>query len=986
MARLRIMTYTNASRDQRIAAVILAMSAAIYFMSNVLYLRNVSFYPARHLMNLVATVLFVLPVIGILAKYKVDRWPYLIAVTASTLISLSFILDFEKTHRIAEQWTGLNSVGFDRVILDSLYDSGLCLLVISFLMLCVTAARRQVEMQHRERRLTESEERFRSLAALAPIGIFLTDSDNQCIYTNARLQAISGLSADALLGIGWHSIVHPDDREQVMNEIVRARNQGHDFASEFRITPPRGDDLYVDVRTSSMLDHDGTTIGKIGTVVDVTERRHNEKAINEANESLEARVAERTEDLTVANHRLRDEIDQRERTQQALEQSETLQTGLNDSLKRLAQGENLEHVLTRLIETIEATDDAMSCSILLLDESGKCLRHGAASRLPAAYCRAVDGIAVGPSAGCCGTAVYRGERVIVEDIMTDPLWSAFREPALQHRLRACWSEPILATSGRTLGTFAMYYSEPHTPGPDELRLIDAATDLAGLAIERKRIEEEQHEIRLALEHAMPGIARLDDQGRYVTVNDHYAHALGYEPAELVGGPWDSTVHQEDIHTALDAYQRMKLTGQGEFEARALHQDGTIFHKHVLMVKIMDDRGVFTGHHCFMRDITQRKQAEIALRESEARFNAFFSSSPIGMGIFDDQQRHVHVNNRLANMSGNEPAEHIGRTVGEVFPDAHLVETFERYQRDVLHGEGAPAIELSSEMMGDDDGPRVFLCSCFPIEDSEGRHAHTGVCVLETTDLKRAEEAAQQRQAELAHVTRLATMGEMAAELAHELNQPLTAITNYAAACMSQLGNGSDAAPTLGALLPKIEAQSRRAGDIIQRVRKLVLKQQPKHEAVDVNELIRDIAQLVGAEARRKDITVRLKLTDPIPKIDADLIQIEQVVLNLVRNGFDAMEKTDCGDRVLTIQSKSVGVDTVEVAVRDRGPGIQTDTAEAIFDPFVTTKSNGMGMGLSISKTIIEAHDGLLWAESGPRPGATFRFRLPVYSGAQPRGE
>ena len=263
--------------------------------------------------------------------------------------------------------------------------------------------------------------------------------------------------------------------------------------------------------------------------------------------------------------------------------------------------------------------------------------------------------------------------------------------------------------------------------------------------------------------------------------------------------------------------------------------------------------------------------------------------------------------------------------------------------------------------------------------------------------RRAEDMARQRQAELAHAVRLNTMGEMASGFAHELNQPLSAITNYAQGCVRRLekglgstlrpGNNASALRDEGEVealrdaMEQVSAQAGRAAKIIRRIRSFVRKEQPKHTRVDVNALIRDVADFTQAEFDRSEVLIGLDLGRSLPPVEADAVQIEQVILNLIRNGIEAMNDVR-GRRRLDIATRPVsgevaGGGGVRVSVRDRGQGIPADTMDHIFDPFVTTKPGGLGLGLSISQSIIEAHGGRLTAESPAGGGTRFRFTLPA---------
>jgi C4-dicarboxylate-specific signal transduction histidine kinase len=239
-----------------------------------------------------------------------------------------------------------------------------------------------------------------------------------------------------------------------------------------------------------------------------------------------------------------------------------------------------------------------------------------------------------------------------------------------------------------------------------------------------------------------------------------------------------------------------------------------------------------------------------------------------------------------------------------------------------------------------------------------------------------DERARAHEAELAHVLRLSTLGEMATGLAHELNQPLSGIVSYARGCARRLEAGTLDDGAFADVLSRISAEALRAGEIIRRLRALVRKEKPRREELDLNRLVRGVARLVAAEARRRRMRLHLRLQAPLPVVRADRIQIEQVLLNLIRNGFEAMAEVGVEQRLLTIETAAEDTDLVTVSVTDSGHGIGPEASERVFEPFFTTKGEGIGMGLAISRTIVEAHDGRLSFAAAP-VGTRFWFQLPA---------
>ena len=269
--------------------------------------------------------------------------------------------------------------------------------------------------------------------------------------------------------------------------------------------------------------------------------------------------------------------------------------------------------------------------------------------------------------------------------------------------------------------------------------------------------------------------------------------------------------------------------------------------------------------------------------------------------------------------------------------------------------------------------RWFSMSVAPLRRLEGGAivSHT-----EITERRRAEMEAQRSRQELAHFTRVSTMGALAASLAHELNQPLTGILTNAQAARRFLGASPPVLGELDDILSDIVEDDRRASDVIQRLRELLRKGEPKLSSLDLNVLIRDVVRLLGSDAIIRNVSIALELAPGLPVVSGDRVQLQQVILNLLVNAMDAVAEVSAADRRVTVRTRSE-TQGIQVSVEDLGTGLRDDAADKVFEPFYTTKPTGMGMGLTISKSIVEAHGGLIWALNNRMRGATFHVTLPA---------
>jgi PAS domain S-box-containing protein len=283
-------------------------------------------------------------------------------------------------------------------------------------------------------------------------------------------------------------------------------------------------------------------------------------------------------------------------------------------------------------------------------------------------------------------------------------------------------------------------------------------------------------------------------------------------------------------------------------------------------------------------------------------------------------------------------------------------------------------EQEERHRGADGQYRWFLARGVPLRDSTGRIIRWYGTNTDIEDRKRAEWALQEAQAGLSHVMRVTAMGELVAAIAHEVNQPLAAIITNANFCLRQFSSATSNSDKLREAISEIVNDGTRASAVISRIRALLQKSAPERVAVDVNQIIQEVTMLLRRELIRSRVSLRTDLGSDLPRVSADRVQLQQVLINLVMNGIEAMRMVSDRPRELLIKS-AMHPDGVLVQVQDSGTGFDLKHADRIFEPFFSTKPDGTGMGLSISRSIVESHGGRLWAESGSH-GAHFQFTLP----------
>ncbi len=476
--------------------------------------------------------------------------------------------------------------------------------------------------------------------------------------------------------------------------------------------------------------------------------------------------------------------------------------------------------------------------------------------------------------------------------------------------------------------------------------------------------------------AADGVVVIDEDGQVQFYNHACEKLFQYPPQDVIGQnvkmlmPTPYRAEHDGYLGRYKATREPHIIGIGR-EVRGRRKDGSLFPMYLSVGEgKLDGRKVFVG---IVHDLTAIR-VESELREASDRHLAQIVKSSDDAILSKTLDGIITSwNNSAERIFGYGAGEIIGKSISILLPPDRLDEE----EHIIGQLKAGHSIEHYETVRRHKNGSGILVSiSVSPMRDAEGRVVGASKVVRDITEKKRAEAHTQTLQDELAHVARLSAMGQLSSALAHELNQPLSAVMNYVGAARRRLAKIEDeAAGKVRELLDKAVNETDRAGQIIHRLRGFLEKREPIHSDDDLNDMMKDAIALGQGGAADDNVEVRATLEPGLPHVLADRVQIQQVVVNLLRNAIEAMQSSPT--RTVTISTYSAGPNFVEVSMSDTGPGIPDEVAARLFEPFVTTKSTGMGVGLSICRTIVEAHGGQLWMTPNPDGGTIFRFQLPV---------
>ncbi|HYJ41773.1 MAG TPA: PAS domain S-box protein, partial [Steroidobacteraceae bacterium] len=453
------------------------------------------------------------------------------------------------------------------------------------------------------------------------------------------------------------------------------------------------------------------------------------------------------------------------------------------------------------------------------------------------------------------------------------------------------------------------------------------------------------------------------------VNNVWLDFTGRALSQARGYGWVQSVHADDQKRCVAIYQS-SFSARCEFEMdyRLRRRDGVYRWILARGVPRYGATGEFVGFIGSAIDVTDRRRQESALRQSEERYRAVVDSQTELVCRFAPDLTLTFVNEAYCRFLGKQRDEVLGKNLGAYFP----ADTREQLARSVTHVlSGAGQAELQCEVTLPDGG-RGWQHWAFKSIDGAGEIPEELQAIgHDITDRKRADDV----QRRLAHSSRLAAVGELTAMVAHEVNQPLCAILSNAEAAETLLSRENPPLQEIREIIRDIRDDDLRADEVIRGIRSLVGKREIRIQPVDLNRMVTHVLRLVSGDALFRRVRIQRMLDESLPLVAADQPQIEQVLINLVVNGMDAMQATPEAARELSVHTRLVSRDLVEVAVVDHGSGIPPEKLPELFDSFFTTKPDGMGVGLSIARWIVLAHGGRIWAVNGAHGGAEFRFTL-----------
>jgi PAS domain S-box-containing protein len=526
----------------------------------------------------------------------------------------------------------------------------------------------------------------------------------------------------------------------------------------------------------------------------------------------------------------------------------------------------------------------------------------------------------------------------------------------------------------------------HDRSGDIARWYTLLVDIDDQKRAEEALRESEHESRLIAD-SIPGlIAVLDASGEIQRVNQPLLDYLGRSQEEMRQWAVDDTIHPDDRPGYLQAFERAFATGDpAEYEAVRIRRfDGAYRWLNMRGLPLRDRQGHIVRWYFLLTEVHDRKRAEDELRRSEARHRVVVETASDAVVSIDESGAIILANPATKRIFGYDPEELIGKPLTVLMPGAmrkfHEA-GFKRYLDTGTRHLNWQGTEMTAQRANGEEFPAEVSFGEMTVDQ---RKVFTGF-IRDISEKKRSEEELRNTQAELARMMRVMTIGQLTASIAHEVSQPLSGIITNASTCLRMLKSDPPNIDGARETAQRTIRDGNRASEVITRLRTLFSKKQIEVEPVDLNEAAREVITLLSSELQRNDVILIHDFSDRLPNINGDRVQLQQVILNLLRNASDAMSGIEDRPRQMVLRTELEG-EHVRLSVQDSGVGFTPEVAGQMFESFYTTKSDGMGVGLSISRSIIEANHGRLWATANDGPGATFAFSIPCEQGSNHQEE
>jgi hypothetical protein len=880
-------------------------------------------------------------------------------------------------------------------------------------------ARREIDAKYRQvsadalAEARKSEARLRLIIDSIPVPAWSSRADGAADFINRRWLDYTGIPAEEALGWGWKVVCHPDDLDRTM-EYWRSVLASHkDRELEARLRRFDGTYRWFLFRVSPLPDESGNIVKWYGTCIDIEDSKRAADAVRASElkfrlivHSIPGLVATMTPkgDLELVNQPVLDYtgltfdalkdwwatglVPEEELPRVTARWKQSVETGceydVEHHMRRADGAYRWFHV--RALPLRDAHGQVVRWYCVLTDIEDRKRTEEALRSREQQLRLMVDSI---PALISIRTATGEVEMVNRQcldytGMTVDQLknWPEAVHPDDRADTIARWKYAIesgnpLDTEVRARRADGMYrwFQCRALPLRDtEGRIIRWHALYVDIE-DRRRAEEalrsSEHQLRLVVDSIPALVSTMTPAGDTETVNEQLVAYTGQSPEELKN--WPEKVHPEDRARIADRWRRSVETGNPyDAEERVRRADGVYRWFHTRGLPIRDTEGHIVRWCLLLTDIEDRRQAEQALRASEHHLRLMTETIPALVWRTTPDGEIDYVNRRVLEYTG-KPLEDFGNDgwLQLLHPD-DVDPTIRIWRQNTQTGEPH---QVTYRLRRADGAYRWFDVRGEPLRDNEGRVVQWyGICI-DVEDRRRTEEALRNTQDRLSVASQIATVGELAASIAHEVNQPLTAVVSNGNACLRWL---SAQPPNLAKAVEaaeRIVRDGKDAGEVVRRIRALFKRAAREEVPLDLNEVIAEVLRLLQSETAKRRVIVETDLGQDLAPVNGDRVQLQQLILNLLLNGIEAMDPVIDHPKRLFIRSKRESDDNVLVEIQDSGVGLKDP--DTVFDAFFTTKENGMGMGLAICRSIVQAHNGRLWAASGQGPGATFCFTLPL---------